>query len=170
MEATTAYRWTRWTWRQVAAVFAVLTLTVGAVYDAAVALDWIPLGDLPGEDAPGAGAVYLIAWLGWLSGLIVSFATIRRPEKLGLATRHLLPLVPAAWLVAGYYSYDPYCAPSRCRVSDYSGVSPWVIFACLLAAPITSAFAAVAPRAAMVFTAVCFVAFPVVAFVVGPWH
>lgn len=145
-------------------------MAISAAYNAAVALDLIPIGELPGDSSPGEAVLAWPAFLGWLAGVIVSFASIRCPEQIGLMTRRLLPLAYAAALVAAYYSYDSYCAPSRCRISEYSDLPASVILACVLAALVTAALAGVVPRVAITMTACCTVTFAIIGFLTGPWH
>ena len=163
-------RRTSWTWRQATALFALLTQALLAAYKTAVALDWIAVSQLPGGAPTGEDWLGLVALVGLIAGIVVSFASIHRPEQIGLLTRIFLPLASAAVLVASYYGYDSYCGGRACRVSDYTDVPPWVIFVCVLAAFVAAAAASRSPRRAMAMTAVCLVMFPIVGFFVGPWH
>jgi hypothetical protein len=159
-----------WTWRQVAAAVAVAAIGIDAVYPAAVALDVIPLGAYQYEEPAGQTIISPAGTLGWLAAIVVCLASIHHPRAISLLTRSLLPIAIASWLVAFYYSYDSYCAPGRCRISEASGVSAWVIVVPLTIAVVVVALAVVVPRTAMAMTAGCFVAFPIIAFFIGPWH
>jgi hypothetical protein len=118
-----------WRWRQIATLVALVVLALGAVYETAQALGWISIGDQPGEGAPGSSAVDLAAFLALLVGLVVAFASVRSAAEIPLALRVLLPLVAVGWAAIGYYTFDPYYAPTQRRFSDYNGSGPtiWIV-------------------------------------------
>jgi hypothetical protein len=90
----------------------------------------IPKGDLPGENAPGADWVGVAGVIAWLVAVIVSASSLRGPEAIALRVRQLLPLAAVAFAVVGYYTFDPYYAPTHRRFSDYAsgGAKLWVAF------------------------------------------
>ena len=106
-------------------------LAVAAVYELALALGWVGLGDVPGADAPGAAVCFVVALVAMVAGAALS---VRRASPF---------LAPAAalFLVAFEYTYDPYYAPSRRRYAE-GIVSP----AWMLALAVVSVVPAVAAR------------------------
>jgi len=88
-----------------------------AVYEAVLALGWISIGDLPGQDAPGAGTVVAVAAVAMVGGALTLALA---PRRLGL----LLPLLSVAVVAARYFAFDPYYAPSLRRYSE-GLVSAW---------------------------------------------
>lgn len=154
----------------VLAVAASTLMAVGAIFEALVALDVLPIGRLPGDDPPAGDIVGSASGVGVLLGLVVCFSSIRHPRGIALPARILLPTASAALLVAGYYSYDPYCAPARCRVSSSSGFPAGVVFACVAAAAVVAVCAARLPRLGTAFAGVAIATHAIVAFLIGPWH
>lgn len=157
-------------WRQVVSALAVVLLGAYAVYVAAVDLDAIPLGDYQYDEAPGQGVASVASLLGWLLALVASLASLRSPTRISLVTRVLLPVVLALGFVAGYYTYDSYCAPEHCRVSDLADVSIWVVIVPVLFALTTAALAGIRPRTSMAMTVICLVGLECVSLYIGPWH
>jgi hypothetical protein len=113
------------------------TLVAATIYETLVALGAIELGSVPGEGPAGEGLVLFIALVAMLAGAgLVAF-------------RPLAPFAPivapsaAAFLVARFYTFDPYYLPALRRMSDGGLVSPVLVFAvaalALCAAAITSA-------------------------------
>jgi hypothetical protein len=114
----TTVRAARGGWRQPAATVALAVLGVATVYGAAVALGVISIGDEPGEDAVGAGAVRLAGVLALLVGGVVAATSVRVPESLTRTLRLLLPLAGASVVVATAYGFDAYFAPDEIRYVD----------------------------------------------------
>ena len=105
-------------WRQPAATVVLAVLAAATVYGAAVALGVIPIGDEPGDDAVGAGAVRLAGVLALLVGAVVAATAVRMPESISRTVRLLLPLAGASVVVATAYGFDPYYAPTERRYVD----------------------------------------------------
>lgn len=113
-------------------------LVVGAAYEAAMAAGVVTVGPRPGEmpaaDTPiVVGAIWALAG----AGAVLLAGCLSRPVRDALATRLLALLNPAAicFVVARYYSYDPYYAPDLLRMSQ-GGIVPgwWVVSLVALAA------------------------------------
>jgi hypothetical protein len=104
-------------------------LIVATTYEALVAFGVIELGSVPGEGAPGEGVVVLIAVLTMLvaAGLALFAGLGARVPLLPL-----LPLAPAAFLVARFYTFDPYYLPTLRRFSEDGMLSPVLVF-CVVA-------------------------------------
>jgi hypothetical protein len=104
--------------------FALLTVLAGAtVYEALVAAGVIELGSLPGEGAPGEGVIRLCAFAAVVAGAALA--------ALAPGTRCLWFLAPAgaAFLIARFYTFDPYYLPTLRRMSDDGIVPPWLVYA-----------------------------------------
>jgi len=98
----------------------VLALFAASAYEAAVALEWISMGSLPGQEAPGQAVVTIAAFVALLTGIVATLVS-RRILRRWPAT--LVPVAAAAYMVAHYYAFDSYYLPSRRRFSD-AGVIP----------------------------------------------
>ena len=112
-------------------------LVAATIYETLVALGAIELGSVPGEGPPGEGLVLFIGLVAMLAGAgLVAF----RPLAPFAA---LVAPAAAAFLVARFYTFDPYYLPALRRMSDGGLVSPVLVFAvaalALCAAAITSA-------------------------------
>jgi hypothetical protein len=107
---------------EVATAGLLAVICVGIVYEAAIALEWISIGTAPGEGAAHQGLVLSTTELAILTGIAVTIATNGR--------NRLIPLLApaaAAFMVARFYTFDPYYAPTLRRASDQGGFSPiWV--------------------------------------------
>jgi hypothetical protein len=108
---------------------------VAAVYEAAVALKWIPVGTVAGEGARFEGVFLTAGGLAMLAGVVTSLflAVANRRWTPGV----LLGSVAAALVVAHAYTFDTYVLPSLVRYTE-SGVVPsatwvaWIVAAGLL--------------------------------------
>jgi len=101
-----------------------LVLVGAAAYEAAVALKWIPVGTLPGENARFEGLVLSLALLALLAGIVISVVlAIRDRRSVPVA---LFPIAAAALMVARYYTFDTYYLPALTRYSEGSFSPAWV--------------------------------------------
>jgi hypothetical protein len=99
----------------------VAVLAAAACYEAAVALGLLDIGPLPGQGPPAEDAVLLPALAALLVGAGVVTVAYDRPLA------WLLAPTAAALVVARFFSFDPYYAPTLRRMSDGGAVSPaWV--------------------------------------------
>jgi hypothetical protein len=112
--------------RQVLApVFAAL-LAAGALYEAAVALKWIPLGSLPGEGPAGEGFLLGPASLAMLVG-VVAYGRPGLDGRYFVWAEALIPVAAAGLVTAQFYTFDPYFLPSLLRHSERGWVpSAWI--------------------------------------------
>jgi hypothetical protein len=100
-------------------------LAVATAYEALVALGAISLGSQPDQGPPGDGAIRLAALCAMLgaSGLaVVATAGVRVPLV------ELLAPAAAAFLVARFYTFDPYYLPTLRRMSDQGLLSPVLVW------------------------------------------
>jgi hypothetical protein len=104
-------------------------LVAAAGYELAVAVGASGVGEVPGAGAPGEESVALIALLAIVAGAgLAGLALLARSPSTPLA---LYAPAVASFLIARFYTYDPYYAPTLRRYADGSGVSPWYVFVLL---------------------------------------
>jgi hypothetical protein len=141
--------------RTLAALVAVVVLALATVYEAAQALGVISIGDVPGEGAPGEGLVGAGILFAYLTTLVVVLSSFANPERVPRTLRQLLPIAPVAAVVVGYYTFDPYYAPTERRYSDYrsDGATLWIALV-LGAAIVASVLARRSPRLGTAATAI----------------
>jgi hypothetical protein len=102
------------------------TVAVGAAYELLVAVGVIALGPEPGVAPAGATTIVPLALLALLAtgGLLLSVAMDGRPRiAWGRLAVPAASAAAAAFLVARFYSYDPYYAPTLRRMSDGGAVA-----------------------------------------------
>ena len=117
-------------------VFVTLGLLISATtYEALVALGVIDLGSLPGDGPPGERMIALIAVLTMLvaAGLALFAALGARVPLVAI-----LAPAAAAFLVARFYSFDPYYLPTLHRFSE-DGMLPPVLVFCVVALAVGAA-------------------------------
>jgi hypothetical protein len=108
------------------ALAVVAVLVAATAYEAAVALGVIGIGSLPGEGPPGSEIVRGVSAVALLAAALLA-AGLLALGPLAPPVSALLAPAAAAFMVAHYYSFDPYYASSLIRYS--SGViSPVLIF------------------------------------------
>jgi hypothetical protein len=133
-----------------------LVLATASLYELLVALEVISLGDVPGEDAPGARVVLAAALLAMLvgAGVGVAHALESRCERRVVWAA----LAPASFVfvVARLYSFDPYYLPTLRRYAEGGVSSTWIAvvgLASIAAALVTLRF----PRGGSIWTSVVLV-------------
>jgi hypothetical protein len=89
------------------------TLVAAAAYELALALGAGSLGPEPGDDVAGSGVVQVLAFLAMLGAAVL--APLYRSRFWPPA---LFAPAAAAFLVAFYFTFDPYFAPGLRRYSD----------------------------------------------------
>jgi hypothetical protein len=111
---------------RIAVVATLGVLVLATVYETLVAFGVIELGSLPGEGPPGELTIALIAVLTMLmaAGLALVAALGARVPFV-----YLLAPAAAAFLVARFYTFDPYYLPTLRRFSDDGMLSPELVFA-----------------------------------------
>jgi hypothetical protein len=112
----------------------VLAVLLGAAaYEAAVALEWIPVGTEPGGSARFEGIVMASALLALLAGFVISCLLAALGRRNLLAA--LFPFAAAALMVARYYTFDTYYLPTLTRYSEGSFSPTWVYGVALVSVP-----------------------------------
>jgi hypothetical protein len=105
----------------------VVVLLLAAVYEAAIALEWISLGSEPGGDAPGQAVVTSGAFLALVAGIGVGVAGVLRRGSPRRWPAMLIPVAAAAYLLSHYYAFDSYYLPDLRRFSDDGNIAArWV--------------------------------------------
>jgi len=102
-----------------------LVLVSAAAYEAAIALEWIPIGSQPGQNARFEGLVMGLALLALGAGFVIALllATLNRRS----VRAALFPLAAAALMLARYYTFDTYYLPDLSRYSESGPFSSiWV--------------------------------------------
>jgi len=129
----------RWTlvFPLVLAVLAVCTL-----HQVAVAASWIAMGPQGGDDPAGTTAAIIAALVAMVAGALALGATVR--SRLA----PLVPLAAVAFVVARFYTFDSYYAPTLRRMSDGGLVAPGLIYLLIVAAFIVAALMRKWPSAA----------------------
>jgi hypothetical protein len=97
------------------------TLVSAAAYELALALGAGSLGPEPGDGIPGSGAVEAVALLAMLTAAALA-------PLAGMVPRPAALFAPAAaaFLLAFYFTYDPYFAPGLRRYSDGNVGGLWI--------------------------------------------
>jgi len=125
-------------------------LASATAYEALIALGVIELGSGPGKGAPGEQAVALVAVLTMLVAAGLALVAARGARVPFVA---LLPAAAAAFLVARFYSFDPYFAPALRRYSEDGMLPPELVFGVVALAVAAAALTLVHRRAAAALSA-----------------
>jgi hypothetical protein len=129
----------------------VLVIAVAGAYETALALQWIPVGQLPGQGGSYEGFFLAAGWLAILTGFFVSLLLAAANRRMTPGV--LLGAMAAALVAAHAYTFDTYDLPTLIRYTE-SGAPPaswvaWVSAAGLLASVLCFA----QPRIGFVVTA-----------------
>lgn len=108
-----------------------LVLLAAAAYEAAVALEWISMGSVPGQEAPGQAVVTIAAFVALLVGIVATLVSRRILHRWPAA---LVPVAAAAYVVAHYYAFDSYYLPGLRRFSDGGAVPAAWLYGVVVAA------------------------------------
>ena len=104
------------------------TLFSAAAYELALALGAGSLGPEPGQGVGGSGPVKVVALLAMLAAaLLAPVAGVRAWPAA------LFAPAAAAYLVAFYFTYDPYFAPALRRYSEGNVGGRWIVVVVLIA-------------------------------------
>jgi hypothetical protein len=138
----------------------VLIVLLGATaYEAAVALKWIPVGSLPGENARFEGIVMAAALLALVAGIVISLVLAARDRRSIRAP--LFVVAAVALMVARYYTFDTYYLPTLTRYSESGPFSPTWVYAVAIACVPAWFFSLTKPRVGFLIAAavmiLCFV-------------
>ena len=126
-----------------------LVLLAAAAYEAAVALEWISMGSLSGQEAPGQAAVTIAAFLALLTGIVATLVSRRILHRWPAA---LVPVAAAVYMLAHYYAFDSYYLPTLRRFSDAGSVSSAWVFGVVVAAVLVARAIRRRPSVAPVLT------------------
>lgn len=137
--------------REVASLI-LLVLVGAAAYEAAVALEWIPVGSEPGEGPRYEGLVLVSAAITMLAGVVVSLMVATRARRSVPAA--LFAVAAAALMVAHYYTFDTYYLPTLTRYADSGSFSSAWVFSVAIAAALASLLAFARPLLGFMATAV----------------
>ncbi|MEP6641010.1 MAG: hypothetical protein ABJB93_03775 [Gaiellales bacterium] len=108
-------------------------LAVATWYEAAVALGVLSLGPSPGDGPRDEPLVFGAAFLALLfSGPVLLACSLGRTTR--LAPVPLVSMAAVSFVVARYYSFDPYYAPTLRRMSDGVVAGSWIILLVVFAA------------------------------------
>ena len=109
-------------------------LAAATVYEALVALEVIHLGSVSGDGAPGEGVVFAGAMLAMLAGAALAVMS-------QVPGARLLAPSGAAFLLAHFYTFDPYYLPGLRRMSDQGLVAPWLVYCVIVLALVAGVLA-----------------------------
>ena len=140
--------WARLDWL---AAGVVLVIVIASAYEAAVALQWLSVGQLPGEGARFEGVFMAAGALAMLAGFVVSLllAVANRRATPGVA----LGAAAAALVAAHAHTFDTYYLPTMIRYTESGTPSAsWVAWV-VAAGVIASLLSFVQPRIGFVVTA-----------------
>jgi len=105
------------------------TLLAAAAYEFALALGAGSLGPEPGDGVAGAGVVLGIALVAMLTGAVLAPLAASRPWPAAL-----FPPAAATFLVAFFFTYDAYYAPTLRRYSEDGAASGrWIAVVAVIA-------------------------------------
>lgn len=147
----------------IAGLAVVAVLVVAAAYEALVAFGAIELGSEPGAGPPGEGLVLLCALVAMLVG--AALAMLPRGGALPL-----LAPAGAGFLLARFYTFDPYYLPGLRRMSDGGLLPPPLVYAVVAASLLAAVFAQRRPLVGRLFTGGVLLASALLALVAGAGH
>jgi hypothetical protein len=128
--------------RRLAVVAVLLVLAAATAYETAVAAGWIAMGSEPGGGPRGDSAVRIAVVVALFVGALLCLSGDPRPRPLPA----LLAPAGVAYVVARFYSYDPYYLPTLRRMSDLGEVAPPVIYALVAVTAAVFVLSLVRPR------------------------
>jgi hypothetical protein len=152
----------------VAVAVILAALGVATVYEALIAAGAIDLGTEPGAAPGGAGAVLAIALAAMLIGAVAAArwsGPRRRPQM-----AELLAPAAAAFLVARFYTFDPYYLPTLRRASDGGLVAPEVVYLLAGLALVAGLLVRLRPRVGLWLTSVVMIGCALFAWVAYGGH
>jgi hypothetical protein len=144
----------RWetAWRPIA--LSVLgVLTAAAAYEAAVALGWLAVGPEPGQAPFGNGLVLGAAVVALIAGAGVCVVYASRSRQPAEVLGSLIAPTAVTFVVARFYAFDPYYAPSLRRMSDDGLVPASWVYALVGLALLAAILTRIRPRIGLTATA-----------------
>jgi len=118
-----------------------IVIAAGTAYEAGIAFGWISIGDVPGEEARFQGLVLPATGVALLVGIGAAIASSGRNRLIAI-----LAPAAAAFMVARFYGFDPYYAPTLRRDSDGGAFSPFWVWSLAVPALIAATVAHTRPR------------------------
>jgi hypothetical protein len=141
------------------------TLIAAAAYELALALGAGSIGPEPGEGVVGSGVVEPVAVVAMLAAAVIAPFSRARPWPAAL-----LAPAAAAYLVAFFFTYDPYFAPTLRRYSDGGAVAGrWIAIFAVLALAV-GVLTRLQPRLGRVTTSVVVLLLLVTSVLAGDGH
>ena len=161
-------RWEK-PWRPFA-VTILAVLAAATAYEAAVALGWLAVGPEPGQAPAGNGLVLGAAVLALFAGAGLCLVHAWGPGPEVDALGWLLAPAAAAFVLARFYTYDPYYAPTLRRMSDDGLVADSWVYMLVGLALLAGALVRIRPRAGLGATALVLLLSAVTALAEGGGH
>jgi hypothetical protein len=144
-------------------------LSVATFYEVLVASKVIRLGSLPGEGPPGNALAGFAAAVGILAaGALAAALATRSPQPRSLPA-FLAPMA-GAYLLAYFYTFDPYYLPTLMRYAARDFVSHTLVFALVGLSLGAGLLTSVRPRVGLALSSPLIVACGLVAWYSGVGH
>ena len=153
----------------VVALAVLVMLAAATAYEAAIALQVVSAGDEPGEEPFGRGLVFGAALLALLGAAFWFAILAARPSPPADTVVASIGPAAAAFLVARFYSFDPYFAPTLRRFSEGVVAAPWV-YAVVALALVAAALVRIRPRVGLGLTSPVLVLLALTALATGVGH
>jgi hypothetical protein len=110
-----------------AVLLVLAALAAATAYEFLVAVNVIHLCDVPGKGPPGAELVGLLAGAGVAGSVFLAVILAARGEE-GTPLAAAVAPVAALFMVARFYTYDPYYLPTLLRQSEKDFVPALVVY------------------------------------------
>ena len=143
----------------------VATLLAAAAYELALALGAGSLGPESGDGVAGSGVVGVIALLAIVAAVAVAASASAYPWPAALFAPSA-----AAFLVAFFFTYDDYYAPTLRRYSDGGAVAGWWVAIVAAVALGAGVLARLQPRIGRVMTVIVLFVVLLTTFFTGTGH
>ena len=150
-------------------IAAVAVLVAAAAYALTIAFGWLSIGSEPGEGAAAEGVFVVGAVLALLvaaGSCFVAGIRGRRPSRVD----PLIPPAAAAFVVARFYGYDPYYAPTLRRFSDDGSVAAVWVYGLVLGLVLSAGLIVVRSHVGFPVTAILLLVCVGTVFAMGAGH
>lgn len=128
--------------RRSAVIVVLIALAAATAYDVAIAAGWIAMRAEPGNSPRGYDVVRVVAVVALFAGALLCLSGDPRPRPLPA----LLAPMGVAYVVARFYSYDPYYLPALRRISDHGEVAAPVLYALVAVTAAVLVLSLIRPR------------------------